>query len=102
MLIKLEPQPKKDGVYTFHDGYQFRSYTNFRKYKKELKRHEIFLNSLVRLKYRKVLEAVMDHDLESIHKLTGELIRLKVQLRRQGGYSGLVHINNLLIPRMDE
>ena len=96
--IKLQPQPKDAyGYYVFHNGYEHLSYTNRRKYIKALREHQHFLNSCYVIKRRKLLDAFMHWDLEAVNRLTGEFIRLEHLLKLQGGYTGLVNVNNILI-----
>ena len=99
MRIKLEPQPKNEkGFYSFHNGYSWQRFTNFRKYQKALKQHEHFLNGCLKIKKRKLLESLVENDLANVHSLSGDLLRIELLLTRQGGYTGIVNVNSLLIP----
>ena len=88
---------KTNGTYSFHNGFEIVHFTSYRKYYAALKEHQRFLNACIKIKRRRLFEAVIDDDLHLVNQITSDLLRAEKYAKYQTGYTGIVFLNHALI-----
>jgi thymidylate synthase ThyX len=96
IILKLSNRDHK-GYFVFHNGFKHVSTKNLRTHKHQIKEHQFFLNQLLTIKKRKLFESIIENDWTVSQNYIRDFVRIEFLLLNQHGYTGIIHLNNILM-----